>query len=188
VEAEALEKAEAEAHRDVAGAAVQSGPTETTRALASRQAAESFGSALASTSQTLRTHFFVMVKSTTKNKASLTPSSKGAGKGASATVVGGDDSKDSKDSKSIKSLKKLTTAIIGGSGSGSGEELELDPVYGTFESDFLPFYSVGNGDHLCLRRSECPNSAVYFVPHDEPRVTKLHDSFDDYLRDADWFY
>ena len=57
-----------------------------------------------------------------------------------------------------------------------------------WESDFLPFYSVGNGDHLCLRRSECPNSAVYFVPHDEPRVTKLHDSFDDYLRDADWFY
>jgi hypothetical protein len=57
-----------------------------------------------------------------------------------------------------------------------------------WDGDFLPFYAIGNGDHLCLRRSECPNSAVYLIPHDEPGVTKLHDSFDEYLRDPKWFY
>jgi len=79
-----------------------------------------------------------------------------------------------------------------------GDHLPAEEVIATFESesainpqwegDFLPFYAIGNGDYLCFRRSECPHSGVYFVPHDEPRITKLHASFDEYLHDREWFY
>ena len=56
-----------------------------------------------------------------------------------------------------------------------------------WEDDFIPFFALGNGDYLCLRRSECPESKVYFVPHDEPKISTLHRTFDEYLSDAEWF-
>ena len=64
-------------------------------------------------------------------------------------------------------------------------EKRINPIW---EDDLIPFYSIGNGDHLCFRKSECPNSGVYFVPHDEPRITKTHSTFFDYLNDSEWFY
>lgn len=63
-------------------------------------------------------------------------------------------------------------------------EREVNPLW---ESDFIPFYEVGNGDYVCFRKSECPNSAIYYVPHDEPKVHVLHSSLDDYLKDPEWF-
>ncbi len=79
----------------------------------------------------------------------------------------------------------------------SGDHLPQDEVLHDYEwelkhnpnwtADFIPFYAIGNGDYLCFRRSECPQSAVYYVAHDDPEVQKLHRSFDDYLRDPDWF-
>jgi hypothetical protein len=63
-------------------------------------------------------------------------------------------------------------------------ELKNNP---NWTEDFIPFYAVGNGDYLCFRRSECPQSGVYYVAHDDPQVQRLHASFDDYLCDADWF-
>ncbi len=78
----------------------------------------------------------------------------------------------------------------------SGDHLPQDEMIRDYEwelkhnpnwtEDFIPFYSVGNGDYLCFRRRECPHSGVYYVAHDDPQVQKLHDSFDDYLRDPDW--
>ena len=79
----------------------------------------------------------------------------------------------------------------------SGDHLPVREVLHDYEwelthnpnwtEDFIPFYAVGNGDYLCFRRSECPASGVYYVAHDDPEVQKLHRSFDDYLRDSDWF-
>lgn len=78
----------------------------------------------------------------------------------------------------------------------SGDHLPQAEVLGVYESelthnpnwteDFIPFYAVGNGDFLCFRRSECPRSGIYYVAHDDPQVQKLHDSFDNYVRDPDW--
>jgi hypothetical protein len=64
-------------------------------------------------------------------------------------------------------------------------EREINPQW---EDDLIPFYGIGNGDYLCLRRSQCPNSGVYFIPHDEPRITLTHASFSEYLLDSEWFY
>jgi hypothetical protein len=64
-------------------------------------------------------------------------------------------------------------------------EKEINP---TWEDDLIPFYAIGNGDYLCFRKSECPNSGVYFIPHDEARITKTHSTFSHYLNDPKWFY
>ncbi len=56
-----------------------------------------------------------------------------------------------------------------------------------FTADFIPFYTVGNGDFLCLSRAAGSFSPVFYVAHDDPNVGKLHQSFSDYLEDPEWF-
>jgi hypothetical protein len=63
-------------------------------------------------------------------------------------------------------------------------EKEINPLW---DDDLLPFYAIGNGDYLCLRLSECPDSRVYFVPHDDSFISITHPTFDDYLKDREWF-
>ncbi len=65
-----------------------------------------------------------------------------------------------------------------------GFEIENNP---NFTKDHVPFYAIGNGDYLCLSRSAGPNSPVLYVAHDDPIVDTIHTSFDDYLKDTDWF-
>lgn len=55
------------------------------------------------------------------------------------------------------------------------------------EADFIPFFAVGNGDFLCVRRSEGAESGVYYVAHDDPDTQRLHSSVGEYIRDAEWF-
>lgn len=56
-----------------------------------------------------------------------------------------------------------------------------------WEADFIPFFAVGNGDFLCVRRSEGAESGVYYVAHDDPDTQLLHSSVGEYIRDAEWF-
>jgi len=56
-----------------------------------------------------------------------------------------------------------------------------------FTEDHLPFYCVGNGDHICLSISACPESPVLYVAHDDPDVSTLAPTFEAFLRDKDWF-
>ncbi len=56
-----------------------------------------------------------------------------------------------------------------------------------WDTDLLPFYSVGNGDCVCVRRSEGRVSGVYYWAHDDPEIRKLHESVSDYIQDGDWF-
>jgi hypothetical protein len=79
----------------------------------------------------------------------------------------------------------------------SGDHLPASEVLYTYDwelnhnpnwsEDFIPFYAIGNGDYLCFRRSEGLASGVYYVAHDDPVVQRLHRSFDDYIRDPEWF-
>jgi len=63
-------------------------------------------------------------------------------------------------------------------------ELRHNP---NWTEDFIPICAIGNGDYLCVRRSEGAQSGVYYVAHDDPETEHLHTSVADYLRDADWF-
>lgn len=64
-------------------------------------------------------------------------------------------------------------------------ELRENP---NWSEDFIQFYAISNGDFLCVRRSECPQSGVYYVAHDDPEIQRLHSCVADYFADSDWFY
>ena len=64
-------------------------------------------------------------------------------------------------------------------------ELENNP---NWTEDLIPFYAIGSGDYLCVRRSEGKQTAVYYVAHDSPNIERLHASVADYIRDPEWFY
>lgn len=78
-----------------------------------------------------------------------------------------------------------------------GDHMPPDEIEITYESecehnpnftrDHLPFYCVGNGDHICLSISACPDSPVLYVAHDDPEVSVLAPNFEAYLLDEDWF-
>lgn len=56
-----------------------------------------------------------------------------------------------------------------------------------WDTDLLPFYLVGNGDCVCVRRSEGHGSAVYYWAHDDPVIHRLHESIAGFIQDPDWF-
>lgn len=75
-----------------------------------------------------------------------------------------------------------------------GDHLALEEMQAVYEDepvlhthDFLPFYSVGNGDYLCLSLSACPESPVLYVAHDEESVTVVASSFEALLNDPEWW-
>jgi hypothetical protein len=78
-----------------------------------------------------------------------------------------------------------------------GDYLPADELLLTYDSelhnnphwteDFIPFLAIGNGDFLCVRRSEGADSGVYYVAHDDPDTRRLHASVTDYIHDAEWF-
>jgi hypothetical protein len=56
-----------------------------------------------------------------------------------------------------------------------------------WDTDLVPFYAIGNGDNLCVRRSEGRQSGVYYWAHDDTVVRRLHDSVASYILDREWF-
>lgn len=53
---------------------------------------------------------------------------------------------------------------------------------GKWNKDFIPFYGIGNGDYFCLSAKESPNSKVYYYYHDDARVEKYSDSFEEWIK------
>lgn len=53
---------------------------------------------------------------------------------------------------------------------------------GHWNSDLIPFYSIGNGDYFCLNSKECPMSPVYYLYHEDSRVEKYSNSFADWIK------
>lgn len=53
--------------------------------------------------------------------------------------------------------------------------------------ELIPFYSVGNGDYLCLKSSECPDTAVYYIYHEDDSVELIHESLAAWIQDPEWF-
>ena len=78
----------------------------------------------------------------------------------------------------------------------SGEHLPAEELIATYEfetqenpnftKDHIPFYAVGNGDYICFRKSRLPDSPIYYVAHDDPTESILHQTFEDYIKDPDW--
>lgn len=54
---------------------------------------------------------------------------------------------------------------------------------GNWNKDLIPFYGIGNGEYFCLNVKECPNSKVYYYYHEDSRIEKLNDSFEDWIKD-----
>lgn len=54
---------------------------------------------------------------------------------------------------------------------------------GNWNQDLIPFYGIGNGDYFCLNVKECPNSKVYYYYHEDSRIEKYNDSFDEWIKD-----
>lgn len=52
---------------------------------------------------------------------------------------------------------------------------------GNWDVDYIPYYSIGNGDYFCLNSKECPDSAVYYFSHEDCRMGKYSDSFTEWL-------
>lgn len=78
----------------------------------------------------------------------------------------------------------------------SGDHLPADELIMTYElevknnpnftKDHIPFYAVGNGDYICFRKSRLPDSPIYYVAHDDPTESILHQTFEGYLKDSNW--
>ena len=72
----------------------------------------------------------------------------------------------------------------------SGQTNGNDSISLIYDSEFresehpwlIPFYSIGNGDYFCLDSREKENSAVYYVYHEDGRVSCEKPSFEDWLR------
>jgi hypothetical protein len=48
--------------------------------------------------------------------------------------------------------------------------------------DMIPFYSIGNGDYFCLKRTECPESRIYYFYSERPAFDYYCDSFEEWVR------
>jgi hypothetical protein len=58
---------------------------------------------------------------------------------------------------------------------------------GRWNTDFIPFYSIGNGDYFCLNSRECPHSSVFYFYHEDYRVEKYSNSFTEWLEELPKF-
>ncbi|MDD7987140.1 SMI1/KNR4 family protein [Lentisphaera marina] len=63
---------------------------------------------------------------------------------------------------------------------------EQEMECGNLTEDYIPIYDVGNGDCVCMKASECPQSKIYYISHDDDQIECLHDSFKDLISDTDW--
>ncbi|MCC5463776.1 SMI1/KNR4 family protein [Pelosinus baikalensis] len=54
---------------------------------------------------------------------------------------------------------------------------------GNWNPKMMPFYGIGNGDYFCLNSDENPSSPVYYYYHEDSRVEKYADTFEEWIRD-----
>lgn len=53
---------------------------------------------------------------------------------------------------------------------------------GEWRKEFIPFYSIGNGEYFCLNKDECPDSKVYYYIHEINDVEIEEESFEDWIK------
>jgi hypothetical protein len=58
---------------------------------------------------------------------------------------------------------------------------------GNWDTEMIPFYSVGNGDYFCLSKKESPNSPVYYYYHEDSRTEQYSDSFENWIKELPEF-
>lgn len=65
---------------------------------------------------------------------------------------------------------------------------EYEMKYGNWNSIFIPFFQIGNGDYFCLNALECPNSFIYFYNHEDESFKKYMESFESWIENFESFY
>jgi len=74
------------------------------------------------------------------------------------------------------------------SGRTNGND-HIDLVYdvemnaGSWDSDMIPFYGIGNGDYFCISSKEGVNSAVFYFYHDKFKIEHYLNSFEEWLKE-----
>lgn len=56
-----------------------------------------------------------------------------------------------------------------------------------WKEEFIPFYSIGNGDYFLLLSNECPKTGVYYYSHEEKKIEKEADNFEEWLNQLPTF-
>lgn len=51
-----------------------------------------------------------------------------------------------------------------------------------WNSDIIPFYGVGNGDYFCISIKESPFSSVYYFYHEDRKLEKYSNSFEEWIK------
>ncbi len=51
-----------------------------------------------------------------------------------------------------------------------------------WKEEYIPFYSLGNGDYFCLLSNECPNAGVYYYSHEDSKIVKEANNFKEWLK------
>lgn len=58
---------------------------------------------------------------------------------------------------------------------------------GNWKEEFIPFYSIGNGDYFCLLSNECPKTGVYYYSHEKTNIDKEANNFEEWLKQLPTF-
>lgn len=61
---------------------------------------------------------------------------------------------------------------------------ELEFQEGVWDTDLIPFHSIGNGDYECISIRRCPNSPVYYVSHEDNEKEEVSKSFQGWVKDS----
>jgi hypothetical protein len=56
-----------------------------------------------------------------------------------------------------------------------------------WDSQMIPFYSIGNGDYFCLSSKEGKDSKVYYRYHEDGRYEPYSSSFTEWIKDLPEF-
>jgi hypothetical protein len=59
---------------------------------------------------------------------------------------------------------------------------EAEKAIGGWPEDMVPFYSIGNGDYICLSAREGAASRVFCVYHEDRRQEVLHANVEDWIK------
>lgn len=94
---------------------------------------------------------------------------------------------DFKDFIDLTSKYSFPGDILGLEGYTESDTIDFTYKYemndGDWDEDMFPFYSIGNGDYICVSRKESPNSPVYYVSHDDDEIEKESEGFGGWLNE-----
>ncbi len=65
---------------------------------------------------------------------------------------------------------------------------DFEMEHGRWNEDMIPFYSIGNGDYFCLSASGAKTSPVFYAYHEDGRVERYSDTFENWITQLKTFF